>query len=210
MDREAEEAGCERVRVQLILEPERLRDVHLLAEARIPHEQLGREREDQRDARRDAHARRDVRHRARELDAVETFRRADVERTRRVERDRVDIAHAVHRLHEQRPERTERREEDLTLQRRAERQEQQGDQRRARDGTQKLDRHAKSRCREIARPEQDADRHRERGRNAETERPAARRLEDRVPERAGLHQAPELAERRRHRREVLLRDRAGA
>ena len=88
VDRDAEEPGRERERVELRLEAVRLRVVDLLAEAGRAHEELGREGEDQRDRRRDAQAGRDVRHGARQLDAVEALEAADAERLRRLERDR--------------------------------------------------------------------------------------------------------------------------
>ncbi len=51
MDRQAEEPDRDCVRVQLVVEPERLDDVDLLTEPRDAHEELGREREDERNGR---------------------------------------------------------------------------------------------------------------------------------------------------------------
>ncbi len=139
---DAEEPGRERIGVELRVEPVGLREVDLLPEAGNPHEELGREREDQRNGRRDAYARRDVRHGARQPDAVEPLEPADAERARSVDRDRVDVADAVHRLDQQRPERAERREEHLASDVRPEREEEQRDERGRRDRAQELDRDA--------------------------------------------------------------------
>jgi hypothetical protein len=210
VDGQTQEARGERQGIHLLGQAEGLGDVHDLAEAGRAHEQLGGEGEDQRNRRRDAKTRGDVRNRARELDAIEPLEAADAERAGGVQRDRVNVANAVDRLHEQRPEGSERGQEDLALQGRAERQEQQRDQRRRRDRTQKLDRDPERSPGELARAEQDADRDGERGRDAEAERPPPHGLAERDPEIAGLHHRPELSPGRRHRRQVLLRDEAGA
>ena len=74
VDRDAEDPGRERVGVQVDGQAVRRRVVDLLAEARHAHEQLGGEREDERDRRRDPDAGHDVRHRARQRDAAEAAR----------------------------------------------------------------------------------------------------------------------------------------
>ena len=143
---------------------------------------------------------------ARQRDPVEPLQPAEPEGARRVEGERVDVADAVHRLHEQRPEGAEGGQEDLALQVRAERQEEQRDQGRRRDRAQELDRDPERARGERARAERDPDRHRQRGRDAEAERPAADGLPERLPERARLEELPELLHGRRHRRHVLGRD----
>ena len=78
-------------------------------------------------------------------------RRRDAERAGGVDGDRVDVVDAVHRLDEQRPERAERGEEDLALQGRPQRQEEQRNERGGRDRPQELDRHAERARGELAR-----------------------------------------------------------
>ena len=203
---EPEEAGGDRERVQLVVEAVRLRVVHRLAETRRPHEELGGEGEDERDGRRDPQAGRDVRHRARERDAVEALELAEPEGARGVDRDRIDVPDAVDRLHEQRPEGAERGQEDLALQRRAEREEEERDQHRRGNRPQELDRHPERAPGQLARAEQDPDRNGEHGRDRQAERPAAHGVGEVPPELAGLHQRPELLHRRAHRGQVVLRD----
>ena len=126
-------------------------------------------------------------------------------------RERVDVADAVHRLHEQRPEGAERGEEDLALQVRAEREEEQRDQRRRRDRPQELDRHAERARGEVARAEPDPERHGEHRRDREPERPAAHGVRRQAPQKWPVcSERPELAEGRAHRREVSLGDQPGA
>ena len=85
VDRDAEKAGRECERVQLIGEAVGLRDVDRLAEAGDAHEELRGERENQRDRRRDAQARAHVRDDARERDPVEALAAAEPERAARVD-----------------------------------------------------------------------------------------------------------------------------
>src|SRR5215211_5664441 len=206
MDRHAEEPGGERVGVQVLVEPVRRRLVHLLTEPGHAHEQLRGEGEDERHRRGDPQAGGDVRHGAGQRDPVEPLVPSEAERARRVDRDRVDVVDAVHRLDQQRPERPERGEEDLALQRRAERQEQHRNQRRGRNRPQELDRDAERAGGEVAGAEHDSDRDGERGRDGQTERPPPDGLEEGRPEGLGVHEVPEFRERRARRREVGLGD----
>src|SRR6188472_1746986 len=201
-----ERAGGEREGVELGRETVGLRVVEELPEPRSAHEELRGEREDQRNRRRDAHPGGDVGHRARQRDAPEALARRHPEGPRGVDGHGVDVADAVHGLHENRPEGAEGGQEDLALERRAECQEEQGNERRRWDGPEELDRDAKGASGEIAEAEHEADRNREQRREPEPDRPAARGLEERGPEAPGLDEVPELTHGRRHRGQVLLAD----
>ncbi len=176
----------------------------------MPHEELGGEGEDQGNGGGDPDAREDVRQGARQRHPVEALELPDPKERA------VSVAigstsrtpYIVCTSSGQKAPNVARK--DLALQVRAQRQEEQRDQRGRRDRTQELDRDAKGRAGEVARAERDPDRHREHDREPEADRPAAHRLAERRPEVAGLHQVPERVEGVAHRRQVALRDHAGA
>ena len=121
VDRDAEEAGRQRERVDLVVQPEGL-GVRSAADAEtagVPMKSSAVKARISATVGRDADAGQDVRQGARQGHPEEALELPDPERARGVGRDRVDVADAVHRLHEQRPEGAERGEEDLALQVRA-------------------------------------------------------------------------------------------
>ena len=75
---------------------------------------------------------------------------------------------------------------------------------------QELDRNPERAPGQLARAEQDPDRHGEHRRDRQAESPSAHRVGEVLPELAGLHQRPELLHRGAHRRQVVLRDQPGA
>ena len=161
--------------------------------------------------RRDAEAGGDVRHGARQRDPVEALEPPEPEGAAGVDRERVDVADAVDRLHRgaARTRRTRRgRSRSAASCPSVRKSSGMSDGRR--DRAQELDRHAERTQRELARAEEDPERHGEHRRDRRARAPSRARCSRTFFQKWLVWvERPELVEGRARRRQVGLRDDAG-